>query len=115
MNIWAKRFLWALTAMAAILLLMLTVRLTGEAVALKAPTIPARLTGTSMFIQIRDEPALTASISIMLERYSEVMIINAQHDGRTQWYQIACDEGEGWVVSSNLIIQDPPVGDDVER
>ncbi|MBN2555666.1 MAG: SH3 domain-containing protein [Anaerolineales bacterium] len=115
MNIWVKRFLWTLTAMAAILMLILTVRLAGEAVGLNAPTIPARLTGSSMYVQIRDEPALSASISTLLERYTEVMIINAQHDGRTQWYQIAFDEGDGWVVSSNLIIQDPPVSDDVER
>lgn len=104
---WLKTISWFVTGLAALLLIVVSVRIAVENSAGGDVEIPARVMGNAMFVQLHEEPHVTASITSMVERYTSVMIVDAHFDGQSQWFKIEWEGEPGWTVSSNLELVDP--------
>lgn len=107
MRRWLKTFVWIVTGSVALLLLVLTVQFAMDQAATEDVQLSARVMGNAMFVQLHEEPHVTASISTMVERYTYVTVIDAHYDGQTEWFLIEWEGEQGWTVSANLGLMDP--------
>lgn len=103
------RFLWILTALAAVALLVATVFMAGKAQDLKQQGFSAFVANASSPVYMRLEPAPHAKIITILENGQAIMVHERLEKDGILWYSVRADNHRGWILGQYISLE-PPAG-----
>lgn len=97
--------LWKITGLAAIGLLIVTLILANQARNLPQVGLNGTLTSPNTTIYLREEPYGSSKIVTILERGSEVSVIDTQTNQDINWMKIETGRFTGWVPEANIVFE----------
>lgn len=98
-------FLWVVTGLVAVALLIATLGLAARAQTTPAGPTTAVLTSSGTPIYLRADPGLSARILAVLAPGTEVDVHPADGDPTPSWQRITVDGRTGWVPTSNVVMR----------
>ncbi|MEJ2707958.1 MAG: SH3 domain-containing protein [Anaerolineales bacterium] len=104
------RFLWILTALAAVVLLAATVFMAGKARDLKQQGFSAFITNASSPVYMRLEPAPHAKIITILENGQAILVHERLEEDGITWYSVRAGNHRGWVLGQYISLEPPADG-----
>ena len=96
---------WKITGLAAIGLLIATLILAYQAHNLPQAGLNGKLTSPNPTIYLRAEPSGSSKIVTILERGSQVSVIDTQTNQDINWMKIETGRFTGWVPQANIAFE----------
>ena len=106
--------LWAITGLAALILLIATVTLFRRADQIEESGIVGYVANGGPAVFLRDQPSSSGAVLTILEPGVSVRVTDSTTRGNVDWYQVVTEENAGWLHKSRISF-DPPqesYGDD---
>jgi len=99
--------LWAITGLATLFLLVITLNLRSRALSQEAAGFVGTITGTNSAVYLYERPNTGSRIVTVLDLGAFVFVSDSNSAGSTQWYYVNSGEATGWLPASR-VSRDPP-------
>jgi len=103
-NTYPVTLLWRITAIVAILLLIVTLLLASKARSQADSGFAGQIANSSSTVYLYRTPDIDAQIISILENGIIVHVDNSRVKNERTWYHIQIENASGWILEGNLVI-----------
>lgn len=109
MNYLRKRltFLWIVTGVAAVVLVVFTLNLRSRALEQEAAGFSGTIGGVNSAVYLYERPSASSRIVTILDLGAPVHVSDSEDDGNIDWYYVNSAGAAGWLPASRVSANPP--------